>query len=159
MKKDKIALAEAQDEIELLTERALTLNATLEIFRVKGDAIVNSEGEYVTESQVGRTRKLEEENAYLREQLRIAQEDANAGWEAEAELRKYIEEQLLPWLEKNKNNIVSNINSQQEESIPLVEDDVFSISFDEELEHPEHVQITEEKRPTISSDDENDWFK
>lgn len=159
MKKDKIALAEAQDEIELLTERALTLNATLEIFRVKGDAIVNPEGEYVTESQVGKTRKLEEENAYLREQLRIAQEDANSGWEAEAELRKYIEEQLLPWLEKNKNNIVSNINSQQEESIPLVEDDVFNISFDEELERPEHVQITEEKRPTISSDDENDWFK
>jgi cell division septum initiation protein DivIVA len=160
MKKDKIALAESQDEIELLTERAQTLSATLEIFKVKGDAIVNPDGEYLTESQVQKAQKLEEENKYLREQLRISQEDANAGWEAEAELRKYIETELLPWLNKNKEDIVNNIDS---EKAALTEDadiaDVSSITFDEDLEHAEHIQIDSENTPTISSDNEFDWFK
>lgn len=228
MAKDKIALAEAQDEIELLSERSETLNATLEIFRVKGDALVNADGEYVTESQTNNTQKLIEENNYLKEQLRIAQEDANAGWEAEAELRKYIEVQLLPWLEKNKNTIVANLDNDKEEAkieekqepllgseedntpdseflleeeepetvveIDEIEeeapiessseashevaggeedtwleeaegdeeadlDDISNITFEEVLEHPEHITVSLNNEPLIGSEDESDWFK
>lgn len=158
MKKDKIALAEAQDEIELLTERAQTLGATLEIFKVKGDAVVDASGEYLTESQLAKTRKVEEENEYLKKQLRVSQEDANAGWEAEAELRKYIENELLPWLNKNKEDIVNKIDNAEikdkKESL-----DVASIPFDEEIEHAEHVEIDSYDTPSIGSDNESDWFK
>jgi hypothetical protein len=128
MKKDKLALAEAEDEIELLTERAQTLSATLEIFKVKGDAVVSDSGEFVTENSLRQTKKLEQENLYLKEQLIAAQEDANAGWQAEAELRKYIEEQLLPWLNENKETIVKNVTEKESEKIKtLLNDEELSV--------------------------------
>ncbi len=117
MKKDKLALAESEDEIELLTERAQTLSATLEIFKVKGDAVISDSGEFVTENSLKQTQKLEQENLYLKQQLMAAQEDANAGWQAEAELRKYIEEQLLPWLNENKEAIVKNVSEKEADSV------------------------------------------
>lgn len=125
MRKDKLALAEGQDEVELLTERSQTLSATLEIFKVKGDAVVSADGEYLTESKVNSSR-LVEENKHLKEQLRIAQEDANSGWEAEADLRSYIEQNLLPWLEQHKEAIVSaeglsnRATKGEEDIIPLI---------------------------------------
>jgi hypothetical protein len=167
MKKDKLALAEAQDEIELLTERTQTLSATLEIFKVKGDAVVAEDGDYLTENKVNQQKKIAEENAYLKEQLIAAQNDANAGWEAEAELRKYIEVQLLPWLNKNKEAIVQNSTNvdsaidEGEDSIPLLSEEDLSpndILYEEELSHEPHIKESNNPKPLLSSDNESDWF-
>ena len=169
MKQDKLALAEAQDEIELLTERTQTLSATLEIFKVKGDAVVSEDGDYLTENKVSQQKKLAEENTHLKEQLLAAQNDANAGWEAEAELRKYIEVQLLPWLNKNKETIVQNSANviaeepliELEEVAPLLSEEDLSpgdISYEEELSHEPHIEESNDPKPLLSSDDESDWF-
>lgn len=183
MRKDKLALAEAEDEIELLTERAQTLSATLEIFKVKGDAVVSASGDFVTENTVAKNNQLETENEYLKNQIISAQEDANAGWQAEAELRKYIEEQLLPWLDANKEAIVKNSSIQESpisadskknnEKHSWADEDIESsdetqgkfvlapedISYDEELSHDEHVPIADTAKPLLSSSDSEEWFK
>jgi hypothetical protein len=140
MKRDKLALAESEDEIELLTERAQTLSATLEIFKVKGDAVVSDSGEFVTENSLKQTQKLEQENLHLKEQLIAAQEDANAGWQAEAELRKYIEEQLLPWLNENKETIVKNVTEKeaQEEATAFLDDTEEPISVNNNVDSVEN---------------------
>jgi hypothetical protein len=164
MRKDKLALAEGQDEIELLTERSQIMGATLEIFKVKGDAVVSSDGEYVTESKVNASRLLEE-NTHLKEQLRISQEDANSGWEAEADLRRYIEENLLPWLEKHKDAIVgtdsvsSDAVEPETEVIPLIPDEELypateAISPSVELETPSEEQA---EAPTGEGLDDEDF--
>lgn len=169
MKKDKLALAEAQDEIELMEERTQTLSATLEIFKVKGDAVVSDDGGYLTEKKVSQQKKTEEENANLKERLIAAQNDANAGWEAEAELRKYIEVQLLPWLNANKEAIVQNSTDKDsggehldnEEPTPLLGEMDLSpndISYEEELSHEVHIEESNNPKPRLSSDNESDWF-
>jgi hypothetical protein len=185
MRKDKLALAEGQDEIELLSERSQTLSATLEIFKVKGDAIVSADGEYLTESKVKST-KLFEENSNLKEQLQLAQEDANAGWEAEAELRKYIEQNLLPWLEQHKEAIVSSEelklkdgeeNKASDPNTAKEEDEESNypdekgseehvgdvsptnIIYEEEITYVQHVETSSDSNPLLGSEQESDWFK
>lgn len=158
MKKDKLALAEAEDEIELLSDRAQTLSATLEIFKVKGDALVSESGEFLTESAVAKNNKLAEENEYLKQQLLLAQEDANAGWQAEAELRKYIEEQLLPWLNENKEAIVQNVAAQEQESATVIaEEEIETVPAGYNVEPDLTNAKAETQTPAVDAEEDEIW--
>lgn len=96
-----------QDEIYDLQETISRLKATIEVFRAKGDPVTNADGSYLTESQVGsemdvsvfeeEIRELKKANAALSIELSKSRADADQGWEAEAEMRRYVDEELQPW--------------------------------------------------------------
>ena len=47
-----VALFEAQQELGLLQEQVSDLQSTIEVFRAKGDVLVDADGQYVTESRL-----------------------------------------------------------------------------------------------------------
>lgn len=65
-----VLLHESNEEIEDLQEKCTTLQATIEVFRAKGDPLVNDDGSYVTASQVKVEESLREELTAL--QLALA---------------------------------------------------------------------------------------
>lgn len=102
----EVAVHEANEENNDLIERNRGLQATIEVFRVKGNPVEAPDGGYLTESQLAATQALQTENQALREQvaalsaqISTAQDEATRAWAAEGELRTYIDETLGPWLQ------------------------------------------------------------
>jgi hypothetical protein len=102
-----MAVYHAQEENNDLLERNSVLQATIEIFRANGDPIRTEDGDYLTESQIigngsdARDHEilaLRAERDALAEDLTRAKAEAEAGWSAEADLRKYLEE-IQPWIQ------------------------------------------------------------
>ena len=93
---------ERQEDILDLQERVTTLTATIEVFRASGDPVAAADGSYLTESSAqAQSEQLVEarvELEQLRAEVAAAREDAERGWAAEAELRRYLDETLAPWL-------------------------------------------------------------
>lgn len=115
----EVTLREAREENLDLQERNMNLQATIEVFRAKGDPVRGDDGSYLTQSQVAAapasSAELDAaraEAAALREQLAAAhaeletlgaalaesRADAERGWTAESELRSYLDETLMPWI-------------------------------------------------------------
>lgn len=91
------------EEIEELQERIATLQATIEVFRATGDPVRTESGGYLTEStaqasSAGEHAGLEAERDAALEALAAARAEADEAWAAEAEMRRYVEEDLLPWI-------------------------------------------------------------
>lgn len=156
MHSDQVALHDLQEDIDYLQERNLTLQATIEVFRAKGDPVSAPDGSYLTESGVQNSQAMadltaqlnaalaERDAAYaslqvmesmqpattepqpdpalnaqlaaaiaerdaaitalqvLQADLTAAKEDADVAWKAESDLRDYVENTLLPWVEAQK---------------------------------------------------------
>jgi len=100
---DHELLTEAKQEIRSQEETIANLKATIEVFRAKGDVLTNTDGSFATASSTAKEiAMLKKEIADLKEALAKSKEDADMGWAAEAELAKWVEEELKPWLEANK---------------------------------------------------------
>lgn len=99
---------EKREEIYDLQERVASLTATIEVFRATGDPVTTSDGTYLTESKVleqnAELAAMTVERDALVADLAAAREDADRGWAAEAELRRYMEETLKPWMESQAAN-------------------------------------------------------
>lgn len=107
----QLSVHEAREELVEMQERISTLQATVEIFRAKGDVLVDGEGNLVTEGsrkQSGapsaevtalraETDRLKSEVAALQASLAQANAERDLAAEDAAALRKYIDEELLPW--------------------------------------------------------------
>lgn len=103
MLEDHTLLEEAKTEIKSQEETIANLKATIEVFRARGDVLTNSDGSFATTSSTAtQIAQLQAENEELNRRLRVAKDDADAGWAAEAELRKYVDETLRPWLNKQQ---------------------------------------------------------
>lgn len=101
MHQDSVELYEARDEISYLQEKVMTLQATIEVFRAKGDPVTAADGSYVTESQVAGTAEMEalrQQRDALIAELEAQKEETARAWAAEDELRRYLDEQLTPWI-------------------------------------------------------------
>lgn len=116
-----VELHEAKDDRLDLEEKIATLQATIEVFRANGDPLVDKSGNYVTQSQVESSAVIDNtlidslqaeiarltaalENAEgqlaaVREELVAANAATREAEAAELELRDYINETLLPWIE------------------------------------------------------------
>jgi len=126
-------LHENAEEINDLQERVQTLQATIEVFRVSGDPVTNKDGSYLTLSQVpseseNPLKDTEIENLKTRiVQLGLeketAIEDAKTAWQEEANLRKYLEEDLLPWV-KSREELFAN-SKVNEPIINLSKEEIF----------------------------------
>jgi DivIVA domain-containing protein len=98
----QVTIHEKQEEIYDLQETISTLKATIEVFRANGDPLRSADGSFVTESQLVDPTEFEALRAdrdRLAAELVQAREDADRGWEAETELRRYVEETLQPWVD------------------------------------------------------------
>lgn len=105
MLSDHELLVEAKSEIRSQEETIANLKATIEVFRAKGDVLTNSDGSFATNSSaLKEIAELKQETELLKAELAKSKKDADEGWAAEAELSKYIEETLKPWLEKQNGN-------------------------------------------------------
>lgn len=101
MHQDSVTLYEARDEIAYLQEKVMTLQATIEVFRAKGDPVTAADGSYVTESQVASGKDLEvlrQDRDRLAAELEEQKAETARAWAAEDELRRYLDEQLAPWI-------------------------------------------------------------
>lgn len=127
---------EKQEEIYDLQERVSMLTATIEVFRATGDPVTAADGSYLTESkaveQSAELAAVTAERDSLVAQLAAAREDADRGWAAEAELRRYMDETLAPWLESQ----AAAGESSDAEAVEVAEpvDDVQAEEAVEELE-------------------------
>ena len=118
------------EEINDLNERIQTLQATIEVFRVSGDPVTNTDGSYLTLSQVPagmeevmakniEIESLKNQLAQVSAEKEEALENARVAWQEEATLRKYIEEDLLPWV-KSREALIASISAPVVEA-PVVE--------------------------------------
>jgi hypothetical protein len=117
-----------EDENGDLQSKVIDLQQTIAVFRVKGDPVVAPDGSFLTESQlnIGVT-KIEYETLIAERDNLVAQlglmTDENAkAWSAEAKLRDYLDNTLMPWIKEN-------IDKQEEnkEEKTAVEDTVSAI--------------------------------
>jgi DivIVA domain-containing protein len=102
MHKDDMTLHETRDEIQYLEEKVSTLQATIEVFRANGDPVIDDAGHFVTRSTEAITDELaraRSENESLSARLEAATSEVDRAWGAEAELRRYLEEELTPWIQ------------------------------------------------------------
>lgn len=106
MYEDNVRIHDLNDEISNLQEKNLTLQATIEVLRVKGDVVARDDGSLITKSQVESTTAPSHEISELesrigsltaeREQLIKDLAEVKA---SEAELRRYLEEEMQPWVD------------------------------------------------------------
>jgi DivIVA domain-containing protein len=100
MLEDHSLLEEAKNEIKSQEETIANLKATIEVFRARGEVLTNADGSFATSSSTAsELARLKAEKAELEDMLKVAQQDADAGWAAESELREYVEKTLKPWLD------------------------------------------------------------
>ena len=126
-------LHENAEEINDLQERVQTLQATIEVFRVSGDPVTNKDGSYLTLSQVPsesenplkdtEIESLKTRIVQLGLEKETAIEDAKTAWQEEANLRKYLEEDLLPWV-KSREELFAN-SKVNEPIINLSKEEIF----------------------------------
>lgn len=117
-----VELHEAKDDRLDLEEKIATLQATIEVFRANGDPLVDKSGNYVTQSQVESSGAIvdtavvdalnaevarltaalqaaEAQVSQLHQEVEVAKAATQEAEMAELELRDYINETLLPWID------------------------------------------------------------
>jgi len=93
-----------REENDDLHERIQTLQATIEVFRAKGDPLTGTDGSYITESKNESAAEIQTLRAELeatKASLAQALSEAQTAWAAEEEMRTYVNETLLPWIAAN----------------------------------------------------------
>lgn len=129
MYQDDLAIHEAENENQLLDEQISTLKATIEVFRANGDPVGTTDGGFATASSV-------EDPALRAERDSLAA--ALAASQAEvADLRKYIDEQLAPWIAEQSSD---NAEDESEE---------VAVSATTETVIEELVEEAEEPQPSV----------
>lgn len=115
-----------KQEVNDLDERLQTLQATIEVFRANGDPILKEDGSYLTHSEIAplddsemtlKIRELESKLDGAIVERDNAIDEAKRAWGEEGALRKYLEEDLLPWIKSqedikvNDEEIVKNTST------------------------------------------------
>lgn len=149
----KTEIYTSKQEINDLRERLQTLQATIEVFRANGDPIVKQDGSYLTHSEIApadnnemmlQIRELESQLEGALTERDNAIEEAARAWGEESALRKYLEEDLLPW-----------IKSQEDLKIDTKEDNIENVlEVPDTLEtHEPAIEVADHAEVEIENDD------
>lgn len=166
---NQLELHELDEQLRDLMEHRELLQATIEVFKSKGDPLLNADGSYMTESQVGVGEgdlifNLREENIRLKKELSKSMKDAKDAWESEGVLREYLEKDLMPFTQAQareleglkasqfNNKALSTGNSKEVENIaePLPEINEVVLPKYASIENAQEESPLEEDKPLFN---------
>ena len=146
---NQLELHELDEQLRDSMEHRELLQATIEVFKTKGDPLLNADGSYMTESQVGGSDgdlvfNLREENARLKKELSKSLKDAKDAWESEGILREYLEKELMPFTQAQAKELETLKSGQSKPQTGIAQDFDGVEPLGEAESHLEELEVSEE---------------